>query len=223
MAEGKAPLIVGIAGGSASGKTTLATTLATLLGADYAVVLEEDDYQYDFRSLPGFDPKEFDFDNPAARDHELLASHLSALRHGATVSVPRYSFRVHGRIGVRSVSPRPVVIIEGIHVLTSEKVRGKLDLAIYLDAPDDVRLIRRLIRDTARRGRSMQSVVRQHLKFVRINHHKYIAAGRKWADLVLETDAVDTSSETTRSEDIARPLADLIRQRLAKHTSLADG
>ena len=148
------PLLVGVAGGSGSGKSSLAHALLLALGPSRTALLEHDAYYRDRSSVPADGRATLDFDVPDALDQRLFLEHLSALRAGLPVRPPVYCFRTHRRTGTAAaVLPRPIVLVEGILLLWEPAVRAILDLTIYLDAPERVRLERRLARDVAERGR----------------------------------------------------------------------
>lgn len=204
-------LLIGIVGGSGSGKTTIARALAQRLG-DTAVVIAEDSYYGDWGAEPGFDPTTFDFDDVASRDHDLLAEHLSALKADRRVDVPVYDFVTHRRLAqtVTAVGPVPVVIVEGLHLFCTPAVADLFDLRVFVDTPADVRFIRRLIRDQAERGRSWDSVVHQYLGTVRPAHLRQVEPSRTRAELVIldEAGAVRLDKATNVDRLIAPILAD---------------
>jgi uridine kinase len=180
-----AELVLAVAGGSGSGKTLFARALAARLAPKSVAVISEDDY---YRRIddPDIDPRQFDFDAPSAFDHALLARHLAELRRGRAIQKPVYSFRIHAPLKrrVRAASAQ-VVIVEGLHVLHDVGVRAQVDLSIFLEVDDDIRFIRRLLRDTRERGRSVKSVADQYLATVKPAHQRYVAPARASADLVL--------------------------------------
>lgn len=177
--------IVGIAGGSASGKSAVADGIAAGLG-DVSVLRVAHDRYY----LPvpeGVDPAEHNYDEPMALGTSALAEHLDGLRAGRTVELPRYDFTRHQRAtGVDAVMPADVILVEGLFVLTAPELQHLLDLRLYLDVPDDVRLARRVMRDVAERGRDTVGVVQQYLDTVRPMHEVHVAPARRVADWVLD-------------------------------------
>lgn len=185
------PAIIAVTGGSGSGKTTVAEALAAALPPGTAVVIAEDRYYRDSGREPGFDPRTFDFDHVAARDHALLLQHLDALKAGRAVRAPRYSFKNHWRMkGSDRVPAVPVIILEGIHLLATPLLAERFDLRVYVDTPDDIRFIRRLLRDTGPksaggRSRTWRSVVEQYLGTVRPGHLAHTAPTAAAADLVI--------------------------------------
>ena len=179
-------VLVAITGGSGSGKSTLAEALLAALPPGDAVLLREDSYYLDAAGLPDFDADTFDFDDVAARDHDLLASHLSELRAGRGVTAPVYSFIHHGREpGGEPIAPAPVVVVEGAHILCTPELVALFDLRVFVDTPADIRFIRRLLRDQAERGRTAESVIGQYLKTVRPGHERFTEPSRTNADFVV--------------------------------------
>ena len=212
--DGTTRLLIGVTGGSASGKTEIARAAARAAAPLSALVLAEDDYYGDHGARPDFDPAEFNFDHPGSRDHDLLASHLAALKAGHAVEAPIYDFTIHRRRSdTRRIAPADIVVVEGIHLFCDAPVRDLFDIRVYVDAPDDVRLARRLLRDVNERGRTAQSVVGQYLRTVRPMHHEWTAPGREHADLVIRNDAAAARPAdhlTAFFAALAAPLADRI-------------
>jgi uridine kinase len=190
------PIIVAVTGGSASGKSTYADALRRLLDPLEVRLIAEDEYYGDHADEPGFDPQRFNFDDVTAHDHALLSDHIQRLKAGETVEAPHYDFVTHRRLEqTRTVKPADVIIVEGIHVLADPALRDLYDLSIYVDAPADIRLARRLLRDVRERGRSVESVVTQYLRTVRPMHLAHTAPGIETADLVVVNDAAAASPE----------------------------
>jgi uridine kinase len=176
------PFIVGLAGGTASGKSTIAEAAARALDA---VLLQHDRY---YRDAP--DPASHDFDSPEALETSLLVQHLDALRAGRGVDAPVYDFAVHRRSSRHErIEPASVVIVDGILVLADPGVVARCDLTVYVHADDDLRLARRIIRDVAQRGRTAEGVIRQWLTTVRPAHRRWIEPCRDAAMLVLDGEA----------------------------------
>lgn len=204
-------LLIGIVGGSGSGKTTIAHALSRRLG-DRAVMIAEDSYYGDWGADPDFDPAVFDFDDVASRDHALMAEQLAALKAGRSVDVPVYDFVTHRRLAGQATptGPAEVVIVEGLHLFCTPGVADLFDLKVFVDTPPDVRFIRRLIRDQAERGRSWDSVVAQYLATVRPAHVRQIEPSRAQAEIVIldEAAAVRLTDPTSVDRLVAPLLAD---------------
>ncbi|MDP1875139.1 uridine kinase [Phenylobacterium sp.] len=183
------PLLIAVSGGSGSGKSTLATALEARLPAGTVTLVIEDAYYGDHGGKPGFDAASFDFDDVSAKDHGLLAQHLAALRAGETVQAPLYCFETHRRLDpVATITPAPLIVVEGAHLLCTEALAALFDLRVFVDTPPDVRFIRRLIRDQAQRGRTADSVIQQYLATVRPAHERLIEPSRRRADIVIADD-----------------------------------
>jgi uridine kinase len=202
-------ILVAITGGSGSGKSTLAEGLAAALPAGAATLMSEDWYYRDCAAFPDFDAATFDFDDLAARDHALMIRQLKALKAGEAVGAPVYDFATHSRSPavVRRIEPAAVLIVEGAHLLCAEAVAAEFDLRIYLDTPDDIRFIRRLIRDQEHRGRTARSVIDQYLLTVRPAHLRLTAPSRARADLIVHDPS--TTVDNPDAEAVAamvRPL-----------------
>jgi uridine kinase len=180
------PLIIGIAGGTGSGKTTVAQKLAASIPPERCVIIEHDSY---YRDLGHLAPEERDlvnYDHPDALESDLLIEHLRRLRAGQPVDVPAYDFVTHTRKPrAQRVMPAPVIIVEGILVFVDEKLRAQLDIKIFVDTDADIRLIRRIRRDIEHRGRSFSSVREQYYRTVRPMHMAYVEPSKRWADLIL--------------------------------------
>lgn len=180
------PLIIGIAGGTASGKTTVARRLVERLGTHPVAVLDQDSYYRDLADLPLEERARFNFDHPDAFDTALLVRHLRELRAGNPVEKPVYSFTKHTRTGetVR-VNPGDVVILEGILVLALEPVRELLEVKVFVDSDADVRVLRRVSRDIKERGRDFDGVVEQYFRTVRPMHFGFVEPSKRYADIII--------------------------------------
>ncbi len=184
-----APRIVGIAGGSGSGKTTVTAALMERLGP-LATLLQQDWYYRDQSALSPDERAALNYDHPDAQETDLLVAHLEVLRAGQPVEVPQYDFATHTRrAGTVHVVPCPWIVVEGINALAHEGLRARCDLTVYVDAPADIRFIRRLRRDVAERGRIAESVITQYLDQVRPMHELYVEPCKNVADLVLSGEA----------------------------------
>ena len=186
MTGGPRPFLIGVAGGSASGKTTVADRLAELIGEPSLARLRLDAYYCDNRHLPLEDRAAINYDHPDAFDWTLLREHLDALASGEAVDVPVYDFSRHERSAERTrVAPARVVVVEGILVLWDPELRERFDLRVFVDTDADVRFIRRLERDVTERERSLRSVIDQYLATVRPSHDQFIEPSKRHADMII--------------------------------------
>ncbi|MGI6467285.1 MAG: uridine kinase [Sphaerochaetaceae bacterium] len=176
--------IIGITGGSGSGKSTIVRKISEVI-SDF-VFIPQDSYYHSATYISNENITAYNFDHPDAFDTELLYQHLSALKEGKSINMPQYDF-VHHRRKEESVvvEPKPLVIIEGLMVLYDRNIRDLLDLKLYVDTPDDIRFIRRLQRDMSERGRTVESVVRQYLEVVRPGHFNFIETTKEFADIII--------------------------------------
>jgi uridine kinase len=180
------PLIVGVAGGTGSGKTTVAHKLAAAMPAGRCVTIEHDAYYIDQSHLPPQERALINYDHPASLESSLLADHLRELRAGRAVDVPIYDFATHTRRkDHRHVAPAPVVIVEGILVFAEAALRDQMDIKIFVDTDADIRLMRRIRRDLEQRGRTFESVRAQYYATVRPMHIEHVEPSKRWADLIV--------------------------------------
>ena len=178
-------LVIGIAGGTGSGKTTLMKNLIARLG-DVVTVLSHDNYYRRHDELTYEERSALNYDEPAAMETELMVRHLDALRHGQEIDCPVYDFTVHNRSDETiRVVPKKVIIVEGILIFADEDLRDLMDIKIFVDTDADVRLCRRIKRDVNKRGRSLESVLTQYQTTVKPMHEKYVEPSKKYADLVV--------------------------------------
>lgn len=180
------PVIIGIAGGTGSGKTTVAAAIYDKVGRDRIEWISHDSY---YRSFPGHTPESKDsinFDHPDSLESDLLVEHLERISRGEAVETPIYDFTTHSRKSeTKLISPKRVVIVEGILVLAEPELRKKIDIKLFVDTPPDIRFLRRLQRDIESRGRSVQSVIRQYLDTVRPMHEEFVEPSKRYADLII--------------------------------------
>ena len=179
-------MVLGVAGGTGSGKTSVAESILAAVGRERLAFLSQDSYYRDVVWEDEAQLHAHNFDHPASIDSPLLVTHLRALRRGEAVEVPVYDFVRHRRRAeTLRVEPRPVVLVEGILLFVEPAVRGLLDFKIYVDTDPDVRLVRRLRRDLAERGRTMEDVLRQYLETVRPMHLEFVEPSKRWADVIV--------------------------------------
>jgi len=180
------PLLIGIAGGTGSGKSTVARKIADGLPADSVAVIDHDSYYRDRSDLSFEARTKLNYDHPDALDNDLMVEHLRELREGRGVDVPNYDFKTHSRLAERRrVEPPRILIVEGILVFVEERVRSLLDVKIFVDTDADIRLMRRIRRDLEQRGRSFQSVRDQYYATVRPMHIEHVEPSKRWADLIV--------------------------------------
>ncbi|TBL80354.1 uridine kinase [Paenibacillus thalictri] len=179
-------LIIGIAGGTGSGKTSVARSVIDHLGADKVNLISQDNYYLDHSHLPFAERERINYDHPLAFDNELLLQHLLQLKQGRKVLSPVYDFSNHGRSSQTvEINIKPIVIIEGLHVLSDQALREVLDMKVFVDTDPDVRILRRVLRDINERGRSIQSVHDQYLSTVKPMHDAFIEPSKKYADIII--------------------------------------
>jgi uridine kinase len=180
-------VIIGIAGGSASGKTSIAKRLKKSFEETNSVlIIRQDDYYKDQSDMPMEERVKTNYDHPFAFDNDLLAQHLVCLIKGEEVEKPTYDFVNHTRSDVTEIiRPSDVIVLEGLFVLEDEHIRNLLDIKIFVDTPADVRFIRRLVRDVRDRGRTLDSVVNQYMNTVRLMHEIFVEPSKRFADVII--------------------------------------
>jgi uridine kinase len=180
------PLIIGIAGGTGSGKSTVARKVADALPEASVAFVEMDAYYRDFHHLTAEQRDQVNWDHPDAFDTELLASHIAALARGAAIDRPIYEFATHSRShDTRRIEPADVVVIDGILLLADERLRELCDVKVFVDTDADIRLVRRIRRDTELRGRTLESVLDQYLSSVQPMHLQFVEPSKRWADVIV--------------------------------------
>jgi len=180
------PVIIGVAGGSSSGKTAFCQSILGQVGGEHISYLSHDSYYRDYLHLSLTERRKINYDHPDALENELLLAHLKALKAGRAVEAPSYDFVEHRRKKeTRRIEPKPILLLEGILVLADEGLRDLMALKIYLDAPPDVCFIRRLERDIAERGRTVEGVIQQYLSTVHPMHLEFVEPSKRHADLIV--------------------------------------
>jgi len=180
------PLVIGIAGGSGSGKTTVAQEILNRVGPDRIAFLQHDSYYKDLSGLPPVQRAEVNFDHPNSLETELLIEHIASLRDGKPVEVPIYDFSIHSRTGQTfTVAPHRVILVEGILIFTEASLRKLFDVKIFVDTDSDLRFIRRLQRDIAERGRTTEAVIKQYKTTVRPMHLEFVEPSKRYADVII--------------------------------------
>ena len=182
----KTPVIIGIAGGTGSGKTTVAQAIYDRVGRDRIEWVSHDSYYRNFDGLSPEERRKINFDHPDSLESELLIRHLDVLCKGSSVEVPVYDFGTHSRKHeTQKVEPRKVIIVEGILVLAEPELRKRIDIKLFVDTPSDIRFVRRLMRDIHERGRTPESVVEQYMTTVRPMHEEFVEPSKRHADLII--------------------------------------
>ena len=180
------PLVIGIAGGSGSGKTTVAQEILQRVGPSQIAFLQHDSYYKDLTGLPPTQRIEANFDHPNSLETELLIRHIESLRDGKPVEVPIYDFATHSRTAQTfTVQPRRVVLVEGILIFAEAELRKLFDVKIFVDTDSDLRFIRRLHRDITERGRTTESVIKQYQATVRPMHLEFVEPSKRYADVII--------------------------------------
>jgi uridine kinase len=187
------PVVIGIAGGTGSGKTTVANVILERVGAQNIAFLAHDSYYRDLKDLPRAQRDLVNFDHPDSLETDLLAAHLGMLRQWKPVDVPVYDFTIHARTSqTRHLGPQPVILVEGILVFAEPDLRAMFDVKIYVDTDADVRFIRRLKRDLVERGRTVDSVIQQYETSVRPMHLEFVEPSKRYADVIIPEGGLNT-------------------------------
>jgi uridine kinase len=180
------PVVLGVAGGSGSGKTSVVDKVVADVGAHRVAVLRHDRYYHDLGHLPLDERRGVNHDHPQAFDDDLFVAHVEALVRGEAIDTPRYDYTTFTRIDGRDrVDSRPVVLVEGILLFASPRIRELIDVKVYVDADADLRLLRRLRRDLVGRGRTVDSVIDQYERTVRPMHLEFVEPSKRWADVIV--------------------------------------
>ncbi|MGD9562063.1 MAG: uridine kinase [Pyrinomonadaceae bacterium] len=179
-------MIIGICGGTGSGKTTIARKIVESVGARNVVLIEQDSYYRNLADMPLDERHQANFDHPDAIDSEMLVNHLMRIKQGLSIEMPLYDFVTHTRSEkIEMIEPKPVVIVEGILIFAEPRVLDLLDLRIFVDTPDDVRLMRRLRRDINERGRTFERTLEQYERTIRPMHFEFVEPSKRHADIII--------------------------------------
>jgi len=179
-------MIIGICGGTGSGKTTVANRILESVSASEVAFIQQDSYYRNLKDLPVDYRNAVNFDHPDALDNDLLVHHIRKLKAGGSVELPIYDFKTHTRQNeTLLIEPKPIVIIEGILIFVDPRLLEQMDIKVFVDTPDDIRFIRRLRRDVAGRGRTVDSVIEQYLATVRPMHIQFVEPSRRYADVII--------------------------------------
>ena len=201
-------MIIGICGGTGSGKTTVANAILQSVSADEVVFIQQDLYYRNLKDMPLDYRNAANFDHPDAIDNELLANHLKKLNAGEPVELPIYDFRTHTRLpDTTPIEAKPIVILEGILIFAEPRLLEQMDIKVFVDTPDDIRFIRRLKRDIAERGRTLDSVIEQYMATVRPMHMQFVEPSKRFADVIIPEGGHNTVSIDLISGKIREKLA----------------
>ena len=202
------PILIAIAGGSASGKTTVVKKIIEQLNSKDITVISHDDYYKDLTHLALTERYKVNFDHPDSLDNDLFVAQLKDLLDGKSISKPKYDFVEHNRSSeYELVEPTKIIIIEGILILEDERVRDLATIKLFVESDDDIRFIRRLVRDTKERGRSIESVINQYLTTVKPMYYAFIKPTKRYADMIIPND----SNHDVAVDCIARMINDMLK------------
>jgi uridine kinase len=180
------PIIIGIAGGSGSGKTTVTNAIIGNLENEYVAVIQHDSYYRDISYYGGKSPSDINFDHPDSLETSLLIDHIKMFKAGSSFDQPMYNFATHARMKETvTILPKDILILEGILLFVEKELRELMDIKIFVDTDDDERLLRRLKRDIVERGRSLDSVIHQYISTVKPMHLDFVEPSKRWADVII--------------------------------------
>ena len=187
------PLVIGIAGGTGSGKTTVTEAILDRLDKTRVVVIQHDSYYRDLSAYGGITPAAINFDHPDSLETPLMIRHIRELKAGRSIDEPIYNFTTHRRLdSTHRLDPREIIIIDGILIFIDKELRELMDIKIFVDTDADERLIRRIRRDILERGRSMESVMQQYMSTVKPMHLEFVEPSKHWADVIIPRGAMNT-------------------------------
>lgn len=180
------PLIIGVAGGSGSGKTTVVRHIINTIGEKSILLIQHDSYYRDLKHLPFEERTKHNFDHPSSLETELMIRHLKALKKGSQVEIPIYDFTKHIRKDeTRLVDPKKIILVDGILIFTEKELRDLMNIKLYVDTDDDIRLLRRIQRDIVERDRELENVLTQYEKHVRPMHLEFVEPTKRYADIII--------------------------------------
>ena len=183
-------MIIGICGGTGSGKTTLAGKIIETVGRENVILVEQDSYYRNLADMPLDERRQANFDHPDAIDSDMLMNHLKRLKGGDAIEMPVYDFKTHTRkTETEHIPPKPVVLVEGILIFSEARILNLLDVRVFVDTPGDIRFIRRLKRDITERGRTVESVIAQYFATVRPMHFEFVEPSKRYADIIIPENA----------------------------------
>lgn len=193
MNKNSAPVVIGLAGGTGSGKTTVVNGILERVGAESIAFLAHDAYYKDLKHLPKSERETINFDHPDSLESELLVEHIHTLREWRSIQVPVYDFTSHSRTEASErIDPQPIILVEGILIFAEPSLCNLFDVKIFVDTPPDIRFIRRLERDIEERGRSLESVIQQYQTTVRPMHQEFVEPSKRYADVIIPEGGFNT-------------------------------
>ena len=202
-------MIIGICGGTGSGKTTIARLIVEAVGEGKVVLVEQDSYYRNLSDMPLDERHQANFDHPDSLDSDMLINHILRLKQGLSIEMPLYDFATHTRSEkIEVIEPRPVVIVEGILIFAEPRVLDLLDVRVYVDTPDDIRLMRRLRRDITERGRTFERTLEQYERTIRPMHFEFVEPSKRHADIIIP--------EGAQTGVTVEVLCGLVREKLGK-------
>jgi len=179
-------MIIGICGGTGSGKTTIAKAVVETVGAENVLMLEQDSYYRNLGDMPLDERHQANFDHPDSIDIDMLVNHIKRLKQGEPIEMPIYDMVTHTRLDrMEPLAPKPVVIVEGILIFSERRILELLDLRVFVDTPDDIRLLRRIRRDIKERGRTLELTLDQYERNIRRMHLEFVEPSKRWADMII--------------------------------------
>ena len=206
-------MFIGICGGTGSGKTTIARAIVDAVGAERVVLVEQDSYYRNLADMPLDERHQANFDHPDSIDSDMLVNHLIRLKQGLTVEMPLYDFVTHTRSDrIETIKPRSVVIVEGILIFAEPRVLDLLDVRVFVDTPDDIRLMRRLRRDINERGRTFERTLQQYERTIRPMHYEFVEPSKRHADVIIP--------EGGQTGVSVRFLCSMVREKLEEQESV---
>ena len=207
-------MIIGICGGTGSGKTTIARSIVDAVSAQNVVLVEQDSYYRNLSDMPLDERHQANFDHPDSLDSDMLVNHILRLKQGLSIEMPLYDFATHTRSDkIEIIEPQPVVIVEGILIFAEPRVLDLLDVRVFVDTPDDIRLMRRLRRDITERGRTFERTLEQYERTIRPMHYEFVEPSKRHADIIIP--------EGAQTGVTVEVLCGLVREKLKKEiTSL---
>ncbi|HEX3102531.1 MAG TPA: uridine kinase [Pyrinomonadaceae bacterium] len=200
-------MIIGICGGTGSGKTTIAKAVVETVGAENVLMLEQDSYYRNLGDMPLDERHQANFDHPDSIDIDMLVNHIKRLKQGEPIEMPIYDMVTHTRLDrMEPLAPKPVVIVEGILIFSERRILELLDLRVFVDTPDDIRLLRRIRRDIKERGRTLELTLDQYERNIRPMHLEFVEPSKRWADMIIPEGAQTGMS--------VQALCSMVRERL---------